>query len=122
MVARFTLLAALPKRSTMPKEIEIPIKAKAAREQLGIGVSMFSAIKSVMGLKNTHRVIVSAVRQWMSENPTFREKDVYHRPSCVCKGCAQRRARADYRPRGRGSKNYAKALEQSARSSGLSLT
>jgi len=104
------------------EEIEIPIKTAAARAQLGIGASMFSAIKSVMGLKNTHRVMISDMRRWMGENPTFREADVYHRPQCSCKGCTQRRAKADYRPRGRGSKNYVKALAQSARSSGLSLT
>jgi len=95
------------------KEIELPIKSADARARLGVGASMFSAIKSKMGLRNSHRVLLSAVMKWMHENPNFRERDVYHRPSCTCQACAERRANVNHKYRGRG-RVTAGGMEQAA--------
>ena len=84
-------------------DIEIPIKAKAARLQLGIGSSRFSAIKRAMGLGGRKYVLLSDVKKWMRANPLFQEKEIYHRPSCRCQECLVKRAapgRRDWYSRG----------------------
>ena len=85
-------------------EIEMLIKSTQARELLGLGTSMFSAVKSAMGIKNRKRVVLSDIKRWLRDNAGFREQDVYHRPACACEKCLIKRRDPLYRPRGRGAK------------------
>ncbi len=85
----------------MSMTIENPIRSEVARQQLGIGSSLFSAIKSRMGLKGRKLVILSHIQQWRLKNPTFSEQEVYHRPGCVCEPCLTKKADPNRSPRGR---------------------
>ncbi|MEI6194235.1 MAG: helix-turn-helix transcriptional regulator [Verrucomicrobiota bacterium] len=71
---------------------EIPIRANLARQKLGIGSSLFSAIKSRMGLRGRKLVKYSDIVAWMDAHPRFRESEVYHRPACGCAECIAKRA------------------------------
>jgi hypothetical protein len=82
--------------------IEIPIKTTDARRLLGCGVSRFSAIKSVMGIKHRRYVFFSKIAEFLAAHPDFDERDVYHRSSCGCVQCEQKRAGGQKRARQSG--------------------
>jgi transcriptional regulator with XRE-family HTH domain len=84
---------------TFQTGIEMPIKSKTARQLLGIGPSLFSAIKNKMGLRNRKIVIMSHIQKWILEHPNFREVDVYHRPNCGCEPCIVKRMNPNRRKR-----------------------
>jgi hypothetical protein len=48
------------------------------RRALGVGETYISAVKRAMGVRG-HRLFLSVVKQWLAENPSFREGHVYRR-------------------------------------------
>lgn len=66
----------------MSKSEENPVNAKTACVELGRpgkpwSSSRMSAIKKAMGLTHVRYFFLSAVREFLRTNPTFRERDVY---------------------------------------------
>ena len=60
---------------------ERPIRNAKAREILDIGPTRMSAIKKVMGISHTRYVFLSDIRQFLRQNPTFSEMQVYPKRS-----------------------------------------
>lgn len=59
------------------RQTENPVPCTQAMEQLGIGRTRMSAIKSKMGIANARYVFMSDLRHFMRENPVFSTTEVY---------------------------------------------
>ena len=51
------------------KKIEVPIKVKEARQQLGCGETYMSQLLKAMGKPGVRRVFLSEVLKWLKNNP-----------------------------------------------------
>lgn len=79
------------------------MKMSNIRQQLGVGHSFFAAMKQRMGLQHVQLGFMSQFAEFLRENPTFKQSEVYHRPDCTCANCKVKRAQTGRR-RGRPSK------------------
>lgn len=100
------------------------MKMDKIRKMLGVSGSFFAAMKMRMGLSHVRIGFVSQFADFIRENPTFKQSDVYHRPTCRCAPCRAKRAVPGPR---RGRPRRPAAAQSSAaahtdKSSGLSLT
>jgi len=102
------------------------MKMDRIRETLGVSGSFFSAMKRRMGLANVRFGFLSSFADFIQQNPTFKQADVYHRPACKCGECQERRSRPPGprrgRPRRSADVNQSNASAQTSKSAGLSLT
>jgi hypothetical protein len=74
---------------------ENPVNAQTAAQILGApgkpwGSTRMSAIKKAMGISGRY-FFVSAVRQWLYDNPGFQERQIY--PRTISKPQSNRRGR-----------------------------
>lgn len=58
------------------------MKMSEIRKQIGVGSTLFAAMKNKMGLSSARFGLLSQFTKFFNENPTFRTKEVYHR-KCV---------------------------------------
>ena len=65
----------------------------AIRKHMGISQQFFTAMKKAMGVTGAHLGTVNQFIKFHKANPNFKYNDVYHRPTCKCDPCQERRAR-----------------------------
>ena len=74
-------------------ELEIPMTMARLRAKLSISTTYFSAMKSAMGIKRARMGTLGQFAKFIATNPTFKCRDVYHRPGCGCANCLARRTK-----------------------------
>ena len=75
----------------------------AIRKHMGISQQFFTAMKRAMGVSGAHLGTVNQFIKFHKANPHFKYNDAYHRPSCKCAPCEERRARRAQKSAGAAS-------------------